>query len=76
MGGTAVLRLKNGQPLLTDNNQQILDVTGLKILDPLALDSDINQWPGVVTVGLFALHKAQVCLLGTASGVKVLNFQA
>jgi len=76
MGGTAVLRLKNGQPLLTDNNQQILDVTGLKILDPLALESDINQWPGVVTVGLFARHKAQVCLLGTASGVKVLNFQA
>ena len=74
LGGTAVLRLKDGQPLVTDNGQQILDVTGLQITDPLAFESDVNQWPGVVTVGVFAHQKAQVCLLGTASGVTVLTF--
>ena len=36
LGGTAVLRLKDGQPLVTDNGQQVLDVTGLQIADPLA----------------------------------------
>ena len=74
LGGTAVLRLKNGQPMLTDNGQQILDVTGLKIVQPLTFESDVNQWPGVVTVGVFAHQQAHVCLLGTASGVKVLAF--
>jgi len=74
MGGRAQLRLKDGQPLVTDNGQHILDVTGLSITDPLALESEINQWPGVVTVGIFAHQKAQVCLLGTAQGVKTLNF--
>ncbi len=74
IGGTAVLRMKNGEPLLTDNGQHILDVIGLKIADPLAFESDVNQWPGVVTVGVFAHQKAQVCLLGTASGVTVLTF--
>ncbi len=74
IGGTAVLRMKNGEPLLTDNGQHIVDVTGLKIADPLAFESDVNQWPGVVTVGVFAHQKAQVCLLGTASGVTVLTF--
>jgi len=59
---------------VTDNGQHILDVTGLQITDPLALESQINQWPGVVTVGIFAHQKAQVCLLGTAQGVKTLNF--
>lgn len=74
LGGTVVLRLKNGAPLVTDNGQYILDVTGLHITDPLAFESQVNQWPGVVTVGVFALQKAQVCLLGTASGVKTLTF--
>ena len=74
LGGTAALRLKNGQPLLTDNGQQILDVVGLKITQPLAFESDVNQWPGVVTVGVFAHQKAHVCLLGTSSGVKALTF--
>ena len=74
LGGTAVLRLKNGAPLLTDNGQHILDVTGLKIADPLAFESEVNQWPGVVTVGVFAFQKADVCLLGTADGVKTLVF--
>ena len=73
-GGTAVLRLKGNQPVVTDNGQQILDVTGLQITNPLAFESDVNQWPGVVTVGVFAHQKAQVCLLGAADGVTVLTF--
>ncbi|MBA3595334.1 MAG: ribose-5-phosphate isomerase RpiA [Pseudomonadota bacterium] len=74
LGGTATLRLKGGQPLVTDNGQHILDVAGLKITDPLAFETRVNQWPGVVTVGVFALQKAGVCLLGTEAGVKTLVF--
>jgi ribose 5-phosphate isomerase A len=74
LGGQAQLRLKDGQPLVTDNGQHILDVTGLQITDPLAFETQVSQWPGVVTVGVFAFQKAQVCLLGTASGVKTLTF--
>ena len=74
IGGKAILRMKEGQPLVTDNGQHIVDVTGLQIKDPLAFESSISQWPGVVTVGVFAHQKAQVCLLGTASGVKTLTF--
>ncbi|QJC56843.1 Ribose-5-phosphate isomerase A [Polaromonas vacuolata] len=74
LGGSAVLRLKNGLPLVTDNGQHILDVSGLSIADPLAFESQVNQWPGVVTVGVFAFQKASICLLGTADGVKTLNF--
>jgi ribose 5-phosphate isomerase A len=69
LGGTACLRLKDGQPLVTDNGQQILDVTGLSITEPLAFESQVNQWPGVVTVGVFAHQKASVGLVGTAQGV-------
>lgn len=74
MGGQARVRLKDGVPLVTDNGQHILDVTGLQIGDPLAFESEVNQWPGVVTVGVFAHQKAQVCLLGTPGGVKTLTF--
>jgi ribose 5-phosphate isomerase A len=74
MGGKVVLRLKDGKPLVTDNGQHILDVTGLKITDPLAFESQVNQWPGVVTVGVFAFQKAHVCLLGAPGGVKTLVF--
>ncbi|MES2688603.1 MAG: ribose-5-phosphate isomerase RpiA [Pseudomonadota bacterium] len=74
LGGKASLRMKDGQPLVTDNGQHILDVTGLKISDPLAFETRVNQWPGVVTVGVFALQKAGVCLLGTEAGVKTLVF--
>lgn len=74
MGGTAKVRLKDGQPLVTDNGQHILDVTGLQIRDPLAFESEVNQWPGVVTVGVFAHQKAAVCLLATAGGVQTLEF--
>ncbi|MBA3772326.1 MAG: ribose-5-phosphate isomerase RpiA [Ramlibacter sp.] len=74
LGGTARLRLKEGQPLVTDNGQYILDVAGLQIGEPLRFESDVNQWPGVVTVGVFAHQKAALCLLGTAAGVKPLSF--
>lgn len=74
LGGSARLRIKDGQPLVTDNGQHILDVTGLKISDPLAFESEVNQWPGVVTVGVFAHQKASVCLLGTPGGVRTLTF--
>ena len=74
MGGQAQLRMRDGLPLVTDNGQHILDVRGLSITDPLAFESEINQWPGVVTVGVFAYQKASVCLLGTAHGVKTLTF--
>jgi ribose 5-phosphate isomerase A len=75
IGGTATLRLKaDGQPLLTDNGHPLLDVRGLHITDPVALEAEINQWPGVVSVGLFARHRASLCLLGTAAGVQTLVF--
>jgi ribose 5-phosphate isomerase A len=74
MGGTAKVRLKDGKPLVTDNGQHILDVTGLQIRDPLAFESQVNQWPGVVTVGVFAHQKAQVCLLATANGVQTIEY--
>jgi ribose 5-phosphate isomerase A len=64
-----------GQPTLregftTDNGNVILDVSGLSILDPVALEGAINQLAGVVTNGLFARRPADVLLLGTATGVK------
>ncbi|TXT36172.1 MAG: ribose 5-phosphate isomerase A [Comamonadaceae bacterium] len=74
MGGVAQIRLRDGQPLVTDNGQHIVDVTGLQITDPLAFETQVSQWPGVVTVGVFAFQKAHVCLLGTAQGVKTLTF--
>lgn len=70
MGGQAVLR----EGVITDNGGCILDVKGLAITDPLAMEQEINQWPGVVTVGIFARHRASVCLLGTPQGVKTLGF--
>jgi ribose 5-phosphate isomerase A len=60
--------------VLTDNGHPILDVRGLRIEDPLALEAEINQWPGVVTVGIFARHKAHTCLLGCSTGVRTLVF--
>ena len=78
MGGVCSVRQKdvngNKEPLVTDNGQHIVDVLNLKISDPLAFESTVNQWPGVVTVGVFAHQKATVCLLGTESGVKSLRF--
>ena len=74
LGGTARLRMKDAGPLVTDNGQHILDVSGLAIADPVGFESQVNQWPGVVTVGVFAHQKASVCLLGTAAGVQTLTW--
>ncbi len=54
----------------TDNGCAILDASGLSIQNPAALEDEVNSWPGVVTVGLFARRGADVLLLGTAEGVK------
>ncbi len=70
IGGRAAVR----PGVITDNGHPLLDVRGLAITDPLALETEINQWPGVVTVGLFARHRASICLLGTAAGVQTLVF--
>jgi ribose 5-phosphate isomerase A len=69
-GGDAVLRAG----VVTDNGCHLLDVRGLSITDPAGMEAEVSQWPGVVTVGIFARHKASVCLLGTAQGVKTLTF--
>ncbi|PIW07248.1 MAG: ribose 5-phosphate isomerase A [Comamonadaceae bacterium CG17_big_fil_post_rev_8_21_14_2_50_60_13] len=74
LGGQAQVRLKDGAPLVTDNGQHIVDVTGLQITDPLNFETRVSQWPGVVTVGVFAHQRANVCLLGTSTGVKTLEF--
>ena len=74
MGGTAQLRLRDGQPLVTDNGQHLLDVTGLTLSEPLRFENEVNQWPGVVTVGVFGHQKASLCLLGTGQGVRTLTF--
>lgn len=64
-GGTAVLRAG----FVTDNGCHILDVTGLNINQPRQLESDINDIPGVLTCGLFALSGANLALVSTQQGV-------
>jgi len=70
LGGKPVLR----DGVTTDNGGHILDVHGLVISDPAGLEREINQWPGVVCVGIFARNRANVCLLGTPTGVTTLTF--
>jgi ribose 5-phosphate isomerase A len=76
IGGTPKLRLKPGtdEAFITDNGGMLIDVAGLSITDPVALEQRINQIVGVIAVGLFAARGANVCLLGTADGVKTLKF--
>jgi ribose 5-phosphate isomerase A len=66
LGGMPELR----QGVTTDNGNVILDVRNLTILDPVELESTINQIPGVVTNGLFARRPADLLLLGTEQGVR------
>ena len=66
--------MKDGKPLITDNGCMILDLVGLQIAKPAELEAQINNIPGVVTVGLFAQRGADVALLGTEDGVKKLTF--
>ena len=70
LGGQA--RLRPG--VRTDNGHPLLDVHGLVIEDPSAFEREVNQWPGVVTVGIFAQQRAHVCLVGTPEGVRTLVF--
>lgn len=72
-----IVRL-GGQPILregftTDNGNIILDVHNLQIMEPVKMETEINQIPGVVTVGLFARRPADVLILGSAEGVKILK---
>lgn len=68
LGGQPVYR----EGVVTDNGNQILDVHGLAIADPVAMETTINQLAGVVTVGLFAHRPADLLILGSPSGVKTL----
>ena len=84
LGGTISLRVAKdtradlgqtpGQPFVTDNGGWILDVAGLQISNPLALEAQINQIAGVITVGLFAKEKADILLVSNASGVSRVTF--
>ena len=69
------LTARGGRPVwregfITDNGNQILDVHGLLITDPVALERELNQIAGVVTVGLFAARPADQLLIGTGQGVE------
>ena len=70
IGGRALRR----EGVVTDNGGALLDVHGLSIDDPAGLEREVNQWPGVVCVGIFARNRASLCLLGTAQGVQTLTF--
>ncbi len=72
---TNKLKLMGGEPKLregfiTDNGNIIIDIHGLEITAALKLEKEINDIPGVVTVGIFAINAADVLLLGTNTGVK------
>ncbi len=69
LGGEPVLR----DAYKTDNGNVILDVHGLKIMEPARLEAELNNIPGVVTNGLFALRPADVLLLGTPAGARKLT---
>ena len=66
-GGRPVWR----QGVVTDNGNHILDVHGLTIEDPPAMERELNQLAGVVTVGLFAVRPADVLILGSGEGIKI-----
>jgi ribose 5-phosphate isomerase A len=67
LGGDPVYR----QGVITDNGNVILDVYNLEILDPKALETQINAIVGVVTNGLFALRGADILVLGSKDGIQV-----
>ena len=69
LGGQPVWR----ERVVTDNGNPILDVHGLKITDPKLFESAVNQIAGVVTVGLFALRRADVLIVAGDNGVRTLE---
>ena len=74
MGGEPRLRMKNEIPVITDNGHRILDWVRPSILDPVALETELNQIVGIVCVGLFARRHADVALLAKGSSVQTLVF--
>lgn len=72
------IRAMGGDPrrrpgVLTDNGHPILDVHGLAITDPVAMETALNQIPGIVTNGIFALRRADLALVASADGVSRLT---
>lgn len=73
-----IARALGGQPSLregftTDNGNQILDISGLKVTEAVAIEKMLNSVPGVVTNGLFALRPADIALLATQQGIRRLG---
>jgi ribose 5-phosphate isomerase A len=73
-----IVKRFSGEPVyregfVTDNGNVILDIHGLSIVDPVKLETELNNIVGVVTNGLFAARKADVVLLGTPNGVEMLK---
>ena len=73
-GGAANIRMKDGQPLMTDNGNVIVDVRGLAFADATAWEARINALVGVVSVGLFAARGADIALIGNEQGVQTLRY--
>mgnify|MGYP001987258759 FL=1 len=69
MGGNPVLR----ENFITDNGNLIIDVNGLEILQPIEIEKRLNSIVGVVTNGLFAIRPADILILGTSDGAKIIN---
>ncbi len=69
LGGTPVWR----EGFITDNGNQILDIHHLEIMEPIKLEQQINNITGVVTVGLFAQRPADLLILGTPQGPKLIE---
>jgi ribose 5-phosphate isomerase A len=69
LGGSPVWR----EGFVTDNGNLILDIHGLEIMEPMRLETTINQIAGVVTAGIFAHRPADVLILGTADGPRVMK---
>lgn len=68
--GREIVRITGGKPVwrdgtVTDNGNWILDIHGLAIVDPVSMERDLNQVPGVVSVGLFARRPADVVIVGS-----------
>ena len=66
MGGQPELR----QDFITDNGNAILDVHNMDLVDPVSVEKQLNNLPGVVTCGLWALRPAEVVLMATTSGIE------
>jgi ribose 5-phosphate isomerase A len=69
LGGEPILR----ENFTTDNGNIIIDIHNLEIMNPVQLEEQLNHLTGVVTNGLFAIRPADILLLGTPDGVKVID---